>query len=145
MTDSPGGAPGMLETLDEAECLQLISPDGIGRIAYEGRYGLTVLPVNYRMYDGSVVFRTARGSPTDQDLRTGMPDAEFKVAFEIDDFDRQCREGWSVLIQGAAHHVDSEEEQTAVRQSGVTPWAGGERELFIRITPRRMTGRRVHP
>jgi nitroimidazol reductase NimA-like FMN-containing flavoprotein (pyridoxamine 5'-phosphate oxidase superfamily) len=37
-----------MEVLDEAECRRLISPGGVGRIAYLGRYDLTVLPVNYR-------------------------------------------------------------------------------------------------
>jgi hypothetical protein len=36
----------VLETLAEGECLRLISPGGIGRLAYEGRNGLTVFPVS---------------------------------------------------------------------------------------------------
>jgi nitroimidazol reductase NimA-like FMN-containing flavoprotein (pyridoxamine 5'-phosphate oxidase superfamily) len=32
--------------MDEVECLKLISPGGIGRIAYSSRFGLAVLPVN---------------------------------------------------------------------------------------------------
>jgi hypothetical protein len=36
----------MTEVLDETECQRLISPGGIGRIAYNGRYDRTVLPVN---------------------------------------------------------------------------------------------------
>src|SRR6185437_16743030 len=97
---SAGGQP-VLERLDEAECLRLISPGGIGRIAYSGRFGPTVLPVNYRMYQGSIVFRTAHDSPTDEDLRTGIAEAEYKVAFEIDELDPASREGWSVLVQGS--------------------------------------------
>lgn len=143
MSESPSSAVGVLEELDEAECQQLISPGGVGRIGYTGRYGLTVLPVNYRMHQGSVVFRTAHDSSTEQDLRTGIENAEYKVAFEIDDFDADGREGWSVLIQGAAHHVDSEEERASVRQAGVQPWASGSRELFMRIVPDRVTGRRI--
>ena len=95
------------ERLDEAACLRLIAPGGIGRLAYTGRYGLTVLPVNYALHQGTIVFRTAYDSPTDEDLRTGIADAEYKVAFEIDDIDLAAREGWSVLVQGSAHHVDS--------------------------------------
>ena len=30
-------------------------------------------------------------------------------------------------------------------QAGVEPWAGGERELFVRIVPSRVTGRRIKP
>jgi nitroimidazol reductase NimA-like FMN-containing flavoprotein (pyridoxamine 5'-phosphate oxidase superfamily) len=145
VTSPAAGAPGrrVLETLDEAECLRLISPGGVGRLAYFGRYDLTVLPVNYKLHEGSIVFRTALDSVTDQDLRTGIAKADFKVAFEIDQIDPAAREGWSVLIQGPAHHMDTEEERASVINAGVQPWPEGEREQFIRIRPTRITGRRV--
>ena len=133
----------MLEELDEAECLRLIASGGVGRIGYSGRYGPTVMPVNYRLYEGTIVFRTAQDSATDEDLRTGIANAEFKVAFEIDDFDTAARTGWNVLIQGSAHHVESDAERAAVAGAGVDPWPGGDRELFLRIVPTRVTGRRV--
>jgi nitroimidazol reductase NimA-like FMN-containing flavoprotein (pyridoxamine 5'-phosphate oxidase superfamily) len=133
----------VLEKLGEAECLRLIAPGGIGRIAYSGRYGPTVLPVNYQFFDGTIVFRTTPESATDEDLRTGIADAEYKVAFEVDDFDSAARQGWSVLIQGSAHHVESEVERASVIQAGVESWAGGDRDLFLRIVPSRVTGRRV--
>ena len=132
-----------LEYLDEAECLRLIAPGGIGRLAYTGRYGMTVLPVNYALHEGTIVFRTAHDSPTDEDLRTGIADAEYKVAFEIDDIDPVAREGWSVLVQGSAHHVDSADERASVQAAGVEPWVGGVRELFVRVIPTRVTGRRI--
>jgi nitroimidazol reductase NimA-like FMN-containing flavoprotein (pyridoxamine 5'-phosphate oxidase superfamily) len=133
----------VLERLDEAECLRLISPGGIGRLAFTGRYGLTVLPVNYKLHDGAIVFRTAQDSPTGEDLRTGIAHAEYQVAFEIDQIDLQTRDGWSVLIHGPAHHVSSDAERAAVLESGVEPWPGGAREHVIRITPRTITGRRL--
>jgi nitroimidazol reductase NimA-like FMN-containing flavoprotein (pyridoxamine 5'-phosphate oxidase superfamily) len=133
----------IVEELDEAECLRLISPGGIGRIAYVGRFDLTVLPVNYRLADGAILFRTAQDSPTGEDLRTGIAHADYKVAFEIDRFDEAVREGWSVLIQGPAHHIDSEAEQAAALAAGVDPWPSGEKDHFIRIAPARITGRRI--
>ena len=91
MADLAGGHPSspvaVLEPLAEAECLRLISPGGIGRIAYSGRYGLTVLPVNYQLYDGAIMFRTSQRSLTGEDLRTGIAHAEYQVAFEIDHID----------------------------------------------------------
>ncbi len=133
----------LLEKLDEAECLRLISPGGVGRIAFANRFGVAVLPVNYQLHEGTIVFRTAQDSPMGEDLRTGIAGAEFKVAFEIDQIDLAAREGWSVLIQGAAHHVDSEAERAAVVRSGVEPWPGGRREHFVRIIPSHITGRRI--
>lgn len=133
----------VLEQLDEAECLRLISPGGVGRLAFSGRYGLTVFPVNYAMLDESIVFRTAEYSATGEDLRTGMPAAEYDVAFEIDAVNADAREGWSVLIHGQAHHMDLLPEHAQAMRTGVEPWAGGERDHAIRITPTRITGRRV--
>lgn len=133
----------MIEELDEGDCLRLASQGGIGRIAYTGRFGPTVLPVNFKLHEGAIVFRTAPGSPMDEDLRTGISGAEYRVAFEIDEIDMAAREGWSVLIQGSAHHVDSEAERASLIQAGVEPWPGGERELFVRIVPSHVTGRRI--
>ncbi|MEU7004614.1 pyridoxamine 5'-phosphate oxidase family protein [Nonomuraea sp. NPDC046570] len=132
-----------LEKLDEQECLRLIAPGGIGRIAFGGLRGPTVLPVNYRLHDGAIVFRTQEGGPMDDDLRTGLKGLEFKVGFEVDRIDEAAHTGWSVLIQGAAHHV-TEEELPAMVDSGVAPWAGGVRRLYIRIVPQQITGRRIH-
>jgi hypothetical protein len=60
----------------------------------------------------------------------------------IDSIDLATRQGWSVLIQGPAHHVTGAGED-AVREAGVESWAPGPRELFVRIVPSRITGRRV--
>jgi len=133
----------VLEVLGEAECLRLIAPGGIGRLVFAGRYDLTVLPVNYKVHAGAILFRTAQDNSTDEDLRTGIEHAEYRVAFEVDAFDSDAREGWSVLVQGPAHHVDSEAELAEARAAGVESWAGGTREHFISITPARITGRRI--
>jgi nitroimidazol reductase NimA-like FMN-containing flavoprotein (pyridoxamine 5'-phosphate oxidase superfamily) len=135
----------VIEELDEAESLRLIAPGGIGRIAYASRFGPAVLPVNYKWYDGAIVFRTARHSALDEDLQTGIAGGEYMVAFEIDEIDFLGRRGWSVLIQGPAHHVEAEAERQAAAAAGVEAWAGGERELFLRIVPHRVTGRRIKP
>jgi nitroimidazol reductase NimA-like FMN-containing flavoprotein (pyridoxamine 5'-phosphate oxidase superfamily) len=131
----------VIEELEEDQCLKLISEGGIGRIAYVGRFGPAVLPVNYELLDGTVVFRTAANSPLDEDLRTGIANADYKVAFEIDSIDLATRQGWSVLIQGPAHHLAGD-ERGGIR---VEPWAPGDREMFLRIVPSRITGRRIGP
>jgi len=92
------------------------------------------LPVQQYVADG--VFRTTRHSALDEDLQTGIAGGEYLVAFEIG------RQGWSVLIQGPAHHV-SEAERESAERAGVEPWPAGERELFMRFVPNRVTGRRI--
>jgi nitroimidazol reductase NimA-like FMN-containing flavoprotein (pyridoxamine 5'-phosphate oxidase superfamily) len=137
-------SPARIEELDEADCLALIAPGGIGRIAHTGRYGPTVLPVNYQLLGNTIVFRTGEDSPLEEDLRTNIRHAEYQVAFEIDEIDLAAKEGWSVLIQGPAHHVDSDAERATARQSDVQPWSGGAKEHYIRVVPTRITGRRIH-
>jgi nitroimidazol reductase NimA-like FMN-containing flavoprotein (pyridoxamine 5'-phosphate oxidase superfamily) len=132
-----------IEDLSEDECLRLIAPGGIGRIAYQGRFGPAVLPVNYKLHEGAIVFRTARHSPLDEDLQTGIASADYVVAFEIDEIDTAARMGWSVLVQGPAHRVESEAERASATRAGVEPWPGGQRELFVRVIPSRVTGRRI--
>src|SRR5690349_5375659 len=112
----------LMEVLDEAECLRLISPGGVGRIAYLRRYDLTVLPVNYRSVTGDIPFRAGSDSNTGQDLPTGITNADFKVGFELNELDGRAQEGWSVLIQGPAHHFDSPADQKAAEAAGVHSW-----------------------
>ena len=133
----------VVELLDEAECQRLIAAGGVGRIGYTGRFGPAILPVNYALHAGTIVFRTGQHSPLGEDLRTGIEHAESRVAFEIDELSPATREGWSVLVQGSAHLVDSEAERASIVQSGVEPWSGGEKELFVRVIPSRITGRRI--
>jgi nitroimidazol reductase NimA-like FMN-containing flavoprotein (pyridoxamine 5'-phosphate oxidase superfamily) len=136
-------AAAVTEELDEAECMRLLGLGVLGRIAFVGRYDLTVLPVNYRLVDGAILFRTAQDSLTGEDLRTWIAHAEYRVAFEVDEFHEATREGWSVLVQGPAHHMDSAAEQEAALAAGVEAWPAGAKDHFIRITPDRVTGRRV--
>jgi nitroimidazol reductase NimA-like FMN-containing flavoprotein (pyridoxamine 5'-phosphate oxidase superfamily) len=143
---SDGARDGAVQELDTAECLRLVAGQEIGRVAYNGRFGPMVLPVNYRLFEDSIVFRTAQGSTMDQDLTTGIADAEYLIAFEIDHLDPDRREGWTVLIHGSAHHVTNEDERSSVAQAGVTPWVGGVRDLYMRIRPTHIAGRRItHP
>ena len=135
--------PGVAE-LTEADCLALIAGGGIGRIAYPGRYGQTVLPVNYQLLDNTIVFRTGEDSPLEEDLQTGIRHAEYQVAFEIDEINLAEKNGWSVLVQGSAHHIDSDAERAAARQTGVQPWSGGAKDHSLRVVPTRITGRRIH-
>lgn len=137
---------GVAQELDAAECLRLVAGQQIGRVAYNGRLGPMVLPVNYRLFEDSIVFRTAQGSAMDEDLTTGIADAEYLIAFEIDELDPDRQEGWSVLIHGSAHHVTDADERSSLTQAGVTPWVGGVRDLYMRIRPTHIAGRRItHP
>jgi hypothetical protein len=48
------------------------------------------------------------GPVFDEDLRTGIEHADYQVAVEADQVNAEVREGWVVLVRGAAHHLDTE-------------------------------------
>jgi nitroimidazol reductase NimA-like FMN-containing flavoprotein (pyridoxamine 5'-phosphate oxidase superfamily) len=134
----------MVEILGEEESLRLIERVEVGRIGFSGRYGPEVLPVNFKVVDGTIVFRTEADGALGEDLRTGIRGAEYKVAFEVDEVDAATRTGWSVMVQGAVHHVEDEAERAELVKIGIESWMSDERSLFMRITPRLITGRRIN-
>lgn len=53
-------------------------------------------------------------------------------------------QGWSVLVRGQAHRVRHPAELNRVREdAAVWPWPGGEGDVYLRIVPDRITGRRI--
>src|SRR5215813_7879049 len=132
-----------VEPLDEAECLRLISAGGVGRLAYSGRLGPVVIPIGYKLSDGSIVFRTVLDSPTDEDLRTGIRGADYKVTFEVDEMDDDARAGWFVVVQGPARHMDADDDRISVWEPGARSSGRLAREHFMIITPDLVRGRRL--
>jgi len=69
--------------------------------------------------------------------------APSQVSFEVDHLDDALAEGWGVLASGEARLVSASAELEAVRSLGIEPWAGGDRETYVRIAISDMTGRRI--
>jgi transcriptional regulator with XRE-family HTH domain len=140
--DAPPGralthALGVLEPLALVECHRLLSPGGIGRIAFAAAGGIMILPVNYVMIGGSIVLRTGTGSVI-------AAHGDDPVSFEADRFDEVLGQGWSVLVRGRAHCVMQPGELAHLRYEGKPePWPASEHDLFVRIVPERITGRRI--
>lgn len=138
----PNGQPEqpILDSLDRADCLDLISAGGVGRIVFSQPRGPVALPVNFRVLDGDVVFRTATLG-TLGDLPSIL--ALGPVSFEVDHIDDPLMEGWSVLISGQGHAIVDASELERARATAVTPWTGGDRDIYIRIKTDEVTGRRI--
>jgi uncharacterized protein len=127
-----------VEILERDECLRLLAACELGRVGIvEGNQPL-ILPVNYALDGETVVFRTGRGTKLDMGTRS-------PACFEIDDADPSARTGWSVLAVGRLEEVTAFDAQSleAVQRLPVTPWAPGDRPHWMRLVPRRITGRRV--
>jgi transcriptional regulator with XRE-family HTH domain len=133
----PPAAQPSLETLTERECRRLLAPGGVGRFVFTTQRGPVAVPVNYRMLEGDVVFRTA----DDTSLTAAV--GEEPVSFEVDHLDEAMSEGWSVLVTGRVRKATDAEETQRLEKLGVGPWAGGERSVYMRLEPREVTGRRI--
>jgi len=125
------------QKLMPAECRQLIAPGGIGRIGFSTAQGPIVLPVNFAVVASTIVIRTNEGS-------TIAGHANDQVAFEVDHIDDALFQGWSVLVRGQAHRVAHPAELRIMMEEAVVwPWADGDREVYVRIVPSQITGRRI--
>ncbi len=128
---------GSITELDSAECFRRLATAVVGRVALCTEEGPTIIPVNYVVDGESIVIRT-----TSYTLLAEH--AVGPMAFEVDDLEPAVRFGWSVLVVGHAMPVEDVDESTRLRAGGlVDAWAPGSRNLFIRITPRRVTGREI--
>ena len=127
----------VISELRPAECRRLIAPGGVGRIAFNMGSGPVVLPVNFAVLAGTLVIRTAEGTVIDGH-------ADEQVALEVDHIDEALCQGWSVLVRGSAHRVAHPAELRRLQEdAAVWPWPGGEREVYVRIIPSQITGRRI--
>ncbi len=134
-------ASGRFEELDRTECMELLRAKTVGRVGFDGPDGPLVLPVNYVMDGETVLFRTSPYNVMGASLRHAA------AAFEVDDLDDYLQSGWSVVLQGSAGFV-ADEDEVGIRHERLTrpePWAAGNRPLYIRLTPRTISGRRLHP
>src|SRR5580693_4003599 len=85
--------------LEAEECWALLEARHLGRLAFVDQDGPIVLPINYAVVDGVVIFRTDAGGKLDAAVRGD------RLAFEIDGFDALEQTGWSVVVRGAAELV----------------------------------------
>ena len=129
--------PPVVTKLLPAECRRLIAAGGIGRIAFGTISGPVVFPVNFAVVAGTIVIRTGEGTAIDGH-------AGEQVAFEVDHVDEALSQGWSVLVRGPAHRVTHPAELQIVRRdASIWPWPGGDRDVYVRVIPAAISGRRI--
>jgi transcriptional regulator with XRE-family HTH domain len=127
----------VLEDLTVEECREYLRPGGVGRFLFMAERGPVAIPVNYRMLGNDIVFRTGRatGEAAGAQLE--------KVSFDVDHLDDDLAEGWSVLVSGQAMVITDLAGLAQAAALDIRPWAGGERDTYIRLTPSQTTGRRI--
>lgn len=133
------GCERALRTLSPAECFGLLEAGGIGRVGFASADGIKMLPVNFAVTGKAIIFRTA------PDTLLAVY-ANGRISFEVDHLDEALRGGWSVLVHGHAHTVTDEREVKRLEdRMHLEPWAGGARDVYVRITPTRISGRCIEP
>lgn len=135
MTDRPTDT---LETLDAAGCARLIAAVETGRLAViaDGRPRIVVL--NHRSDDGDIQFRTVDTSLAAEITADGAVPAEF----EVDGGLAVAESGWSVIARGTLRR-ETDPDRIAAARSHLRTWAGGDRDVVLRLDVEELTGRRV--
>lgn len=123
--------------LPDDECMALLRGRHLGRVGFTDDHGPFVLPVNYVVDHGGVLFRSDAGTPLVELVR------DTPVAFEVDEIDDATRTGWSVVVRGTAVAVTDQEEITRIRSLPLHPWIPGLTGHYVRVRSHTITGRRV--
>lgn len=126
-----------LEELTEAECRERLAAGSVGRVAISVGALPAILPVNYALLDGDIVFRAGEGSKLNAALERSV------VAFEIDDTNAKDETGWSVLVVGhatALWRLDDIERAIAL---DLKPWVAGDKDHFVRVSTGMISGRQI--
>jgi nitroimidazol reductase NimA-like FMN-containing flavoprotein (pyridoxamine 5'-phosphate oxidase superfamily) len=127
----------VMDALSPEECIELLEATSVGRIGVVLGGAPMVLPVNYKWISDAhtpyLAVRTRPGNVIDR--------ASPEVAFEIDGIDAFHRVGWSVLVRGMLHHLG---QPTVAREVlDPHPWLQAERDSWLLIEPKSITGRRL--
>lgn len=125
------GSP--LAEIDAEECWELLGQHTVGRLVWHSQDGLTAIPLNYAVSEGTVRLHTTAHSAVVRECD------DSPVAFEVDDLDRAQHTGWSVLLRGLASvsfpRADSDGDSTT--------WASGRRPAVVTLDVTHVSGRRI--
>jgi nitroimidazol reductase NimA-like FMN-containing flavoprotein (pyridoxamine 5'-phosphate oxidase superfamily) len=128
---------GMLVLGTEA-CWELLRSAEVGRLAVSISNHPDIFPINYVVDDSTVVFRTAPGT------KLAAAVLGTAVAFEIDGYDPDAGEAWSVVMKGSAEQIEGWLDKDRVERLPLFPWNASPKFEFVRIVPEEVTGRRFH-
>jgi nitroimidazol reductase NimA-like FMN-containing flavoprotein (pyridoxamine 5'-phosphate oxidase superfamily) len=126
-----------LEVLERDACLRLLDSVTLGRIGVSSGALPHVLPVNFRLVDDQVVFRTGIGTKLDAATQHAV------VAFEVDQMDPVSHEGWSVMVTGVAREVTDADELERLESHRIPRWAPTGDGRVVAVSTDLVTGRRI--
>jgi nitroimidazol reductase NimA-like FMN-containing flavoprotein (pyridoxamine 5'-phosphate oxidase superfamily) len=122
--------------LEANECWELLRSSEVGRLAVSIRDHPDIFPVNFVVEHGNVVFRTAEGT------KLAAAVLGTAVAFEVDGYDADAGEAWSVVIKGRAVEIERMQDVFDALDLPLFPWHAAPKHRFVRIEPDDVSGRR---
>lgn len=126
-----------LEVLDRENSLRLLGTATLGRVGVSLGALPIVLPVNFRLIEDQIVFRTGIGTKLD------VATCNQIVAFEADDYEPLSHAGWSVVVTGVAREITDPAEVTALSAVPIPRWAPHGNGRTVAISTDLVSGRRV--
>jgi hypothetical protein len=85
-------------SLDESECWALLRKAAVGRLAVVVNHRPEIFPITHIVDHATIVFHTAVGTKLEGSLGRD-------VAFEVDGYDPDTGEAWSVIVKGLAREI----------------------------------------
>ncbi|GGB34619.1 pyridoxamine 5'-phosphate oxidase [Flexivirga endophytica] len=126
---------GSVSHLSAGECWELVRSASVGRLAVTVDDRPDIFPLNHWVDHQTVVVRTGAGTKLAGAIG-------HHVAFEVDGYDEDSREAWSVVIKGFASSVEQLHDVLHTLQLPLVPWQEGAKPFFVRIEPGTISGRR---
>jgi uncharacterized protein len=121
--------------LDESACWALLRKAEVGRLAIVVNHRPEIFPLNFVVDHATVVFRTAEGTKLDWG-------AGKDVAFEVDGYEPDTGEAWSVVVKGLAREIKQMYEALDALELPLFPWHASSKPHIVRVEPDAITGRR---
>ena len=126
------------EVLETNVCLELLRSVPVGRLAVAIAEHPDIFPINHIVDHGCIVFRTAEGT------KLAAAVLGRGVAFEVDGYDPEAGEAWSVVVKGRATELERLDEIVDALDLPLFPWQAAPKHRFVRIEPVEITGRRFN-
>lgn len=123
--------------LDVNACWRLLRATEVGRLAVCVADRPEIFPINYVVDHGTIVFRTGEGT------KFAATVLRPSAAFEIDGYEAEIGEAWSVVTKGRVEEIKMYELLDST-ELPLFPWHAGSKQRFMRIIPEEISGRRFH-
>lgn len=125
-------------TLTDEESWELLGRVALGRVVFTTKAMPAIRPVNHLVVNKTIIIRSHPGAAI-VDHAAGD---RAVVCYEADELDPDRHTGWSVIATGTARLVNDRTAEARYRGL-LEPWADGQMDHVISITPQIITGIRL--